>query len=43
MGGRRRAPRKKLADTTLEQTLAATGLRDELAGRLVDVWEPPRP
>jgi hypothetical protein len=38
MGGGRRAPREKLADPTLEQTAAAIGLRDELAGRLVDVW-----
>jgi hypothetical protein len=43
MDGRRRAPRERLAHTRLEQTVAATGLPDELAGRLVDVWELPTP
>jgi hypothetical protein len=29
--------------TTLEQTAAATGLRESLVGRLYDAWELPRP
>jgi hypothetical protein len=42
MGGRRERQGRSWP-TTLEQTVAATGLPDEPVGWLVDVWELPRP